>query len=153
MLQAGVPLVAAALGDGQAIALVADQLTVECPPARLTVLTDPEQQRMVASACQVLFGTRLRLVVRAKAGKDGGQPAVTDERQRRYQAAQEHPAVRELMQRFEADLVGRELIDLETWLGRLAAEREAPPRRRYSGDLQQSGLTDEAAAPRDSFDG
>lgn len=99
------------------------------------MLTDPAQQRLIASACLVLFGARLRLVVRAKAGKDGGQSAVTDERQRRYQAAQEHPAVRELMQRFEADLVGRELIDAQTWLARVAAEREATPRRRYAGDL------------------
>lgn len=134
-MQAGAPLVAASLGDGHATALVADLLTVECPPARLDVLTDPAQQRLIGNTCLAVFGTRLRLVVRAKADKDGGVLAVTDERQRRYQAAQEHPAVRELMQRFEAELVGRELIDVQTWLARVAAEREATPRRRYAGDL------------------
>lgn len=144
LLRAGAPLLAAALGEATPVAATSDQLTVEAPAARMTVLTDPEQQRVVGNACLALFGARLRLVVRPRAGKLGAQPAVTDERQRRYQAAQEHPVVRELMQRFEADLVGRELIDLQTWLGRLAAERDAGPRKRFQGDLPDLGSRDPA---------
>ena len=128
-----------ALGEATPVAATSEQLTVEAPAGRTAVLTDPEQQRVVGNACLALFGARLRLVVRPRAGKLGPQPAVTDERQRRYQAAQEHPVVRELMQRFEADLVGRELVDLQTWLGRLAAEREAGPRKRFQGDLPDVG--------------
>jgi hypothetical protein len=66
----------------------------------------------------------------------GDQPAITDERQRRYHAAQEHPLVKEIVQRFGADLVGRELVDVETWLARLATERDQVPRRRFQGDLR-----------------
>ena len=139
LLRAGAPLLAAALGEATPVAATSEQLTVEAPAGRMAVLTDPEQQRVVGNACLALFGARLRLVVRPRAGKLGAQPAVTDERQRRYQAAQEHPVVRELMQRFEADLVGRELVDLQTWLGRLAAEREAGPRKRFQGDLPDLG--------------
>ena len=153
LLHAGAPLVAAALGDGKATALVADVLTIECPAARLDILIDPAQQRLISSTCLALFGSRLRLVVRTRTGKDGMQPAVTDERQRRYQAAQEHPAVRELMQRFEADLVGRELIDVQTWLARIAAEREAAPRSRYRGDLTSPDEPFHGLTGGDSSDG
>ena len=136
LLQGGLPLVAAAIGDSTPVTLSTDSLTITAPPARLSVLTDPEQQRMVANACLAVFGRRLRLVVRAGGATVGGQPAVTDERQRRYQAAQEHPVVKEILQRFGADLIGRELVDVQTWLARLAAEREQTPRRRFQGDLQ-----------------
>ncbi len=142
MLQSGLPLVAAALSDSTPTALVADALTLLTPPGRVAVLTDPEQQRLIVSGCIAVFGQRLRLVIRAGASSAGnnGQPAVTDERQRRYQAAQEHPVVKELMQRFSAELVERELVDLETWLARVAAERDQAPRRRLQGDVRSGYL-------------
>ena len=144
LLQGGLPLVAAAIGDSTPVALSGDALTITSPAARLGILTEPEQQRMVANACLAVFGRRLRLVVRAggpASGKLAGQPAVTDERQRRYQAAQEHPVVKEILQRFGADLIGRELVDVQTWLARLAAEREQTPRRRFQGDLHHVDLS------------
>ena len=139
LLQGGLPLVSAALGDSTPVTLSADVLTITTPAARLAILSDPEQQRLVANACLAVFGRRLRLVVRAGGANVGGQPAVTDERQRRYQAAQEHPVVKEILQRFGADLVGRELVDVQTWLARLAAEREQVPRHRFAGDIRQGG--------------
>lgn len=148
LLQGGLPLVSAAIGDSTPVGLSADALTITAPAARQGVLTDPEQQRMVTNACSAVFGRRLRLVVRTSGatlgggagGGVGGQPAVTDERQRRYQAAQEHPVVKEILQRFGADLVGRELVDVETWLARLATERDQTPRRRFQGDLRHGEL-------------
>lgn len=141
LLQGGLPLVAAAIADSTPVTLIADALTITAPVTRQGVLTDPEQQRMVGNACLAVFGRRLRLVVRADAATVGGQPAVTDERQRRYQAAQEHPVVKEILQRFGADLVGRELVDVQTWLARLAAEREQAPRRRFQGDVRHGDLS------------
>ncbi len=136
LLQGGLPLVAAAIGDSTPVAVQAEALTISAPLTRHGVLTDPEQQRMVANACLAVFGRRLRLVVRAGGAMVGDQPAITDERQRRYHAAQEHPLVKEIVQRFGADLVGRELVDVETWLARLATERDQVPRRRFQGDLR-----------------
>ncbi len=150
LLRAGAPLLAAALSEGTAVALVGEALTVEVPPARIALLADPEQQRVLGSALLAVLGIRLRLVPRVRSVRGGGgggggggdsDEPVTDERQRRYKAAQEHPLVRDLMQRFEADLVGRELIDLETWLTRLAEERAKGSRRRYRGDLHLDGVS------------
>ena len=146
------PLAATAIGESTVAAVGGDTLTIDCPAARVLLLNDPEQQRLVASACQALFGVRLRLVVRTAAGSRGAQGAVTDERQRRYQAAEEHPVVRDLKKLFDAELVGRELVDLGTWLARLAAERDAPPRRRYSGDLAAGDLGGQGG-DRDAYDG
>ena len=145
LLQMGAPLLAAALSDSLPLAVGGDQLTIEAPAGRVPLLTDPEQQRVVGNACLAAFGSRYRLVVKTRLVKGGPQPAITDERQRRYLAAQEHPIVRELMRRFEADLVGRELVDLQTWLQRLASEREAAPRRRFHGDLGSLGDRGEEA--------
>lgn len=134
-MQGGLPLAAAALGESTPVAVGSDTLTISAPAARMTVLSDPEQQRLVANACLAVFGQRLRLVVRAGAAAPG-QPAVLDERQQRYLAAQAHPVVKELLQRFGADLVGRELVDVQTWLARLAAERDQTPRQRFQGDVR-----------------
>ncbi len=136
LLQGGLPLVSAAVGDSTPLSLSGDVVTISAPAARHAVLNDPEQQRMIANAGLAVFGRRLRLVVRAGDARVGDQPALTDERQRRYHAAQEHPLVKEIVQRFGADLVGRELVDVETWLARLAAERDQTPRRRFQGDLR-----------------
>lgn len=140
LLRAGAPLLAAAIAESTAAALAGDQLTIDTPPHRVAVLSDAEQVRVVGNGCLAVFGTRLRVVVRNRGGKGPDSTGVTDERQKRYLAAQQHPAVRELMQRFEADLVGRELVDLETWLARITAERESTPRRRFAGDIRTSGL-------------
>ena len=92
---------------------------------------------MIAAAGTAVFGVRFRLVVKLKAGAGGASDTgVTDARQRRYLAAQEHPVVKELMQRFEADLVGRELVDFATWIQRLAADQDGERKRRFAGDLR-----------------
>ncbi len=138
LLKAGAPLLAAAIGDATPTALSGDQLTLAAPPARIALLSDPEQQRVIAAAGTAVFGLRFRLVVKLKAGAGGSSDTgVTDARQRRYLAAQEHPVVKELMQRFEADLVGRELVDFATWIQRLTAEQEGGSKRRFIGDLRQ----------------
>jgi hypothetical protein len=140
LLRAGAPLLAAAAAESTATALTGDLLSLETPPGRVAVLTDPEQLRVVGNACLAVFGTRLKIAARSRGGKGPDSTGVVDERQKRYLAAQQHPAVRDLMQRFEADLVGRELVDLETWLARITAERESAPRRRFAGDIRTSGL-------------
>ena len=139
LLRLGAPLLAAAITEAKPVGVSGDQLTITAPANRVALLLDPEQGRVIAGACMALFSQRLRLVVTGTAQHANSlQTGVTDERSRRYQAAQEHPVVRDLMQRFEADLVGRELIDLKTWLARLAAEREQAPRRRFQGDLHEA---------------
>jgi hypothetical protein len=137
LLKAGAPLLAAAIGDATPTALSGDQLSLAVPPARIAVLSDPAQQRVVAAAGIAVFGVRFRLLVTLKAGAgEATTTGVTDARQRRYLAAQEHPVVKELMQRFEADLVGRELVDFATWLERLTADREGERKRRFAGELR-----------------
>ena len=139
LLRLGAPLLAVAIAEAKPVGLSGDQLIIAVPANRVPLLLDPEQTRVIAGACIALFSQRLRLVIRGTAEvSDPLRTVVTDERSRRYQAAQEHPVVRELIQRFEAELVGRELIDVKTWLARLAAEREQAPRRRVQGDLSDA---------------
>ena len=139
LLRLGAPLLAAAITEAKPVGISGDQLTITAPANRVPLLLDPEQARVIAGACMALFSQRLRLMVKGTAQSGNPlQTGVTDERSRRYQAAQEHPVVRDLMQRFEADLVGRELIVLETWLARLIAERDQAPRRRFQGDLNET---------------
>ena len=61
-----------------------------------------------------LFGRPLRARVTV------ARPALGDDRTSRYQAAQAHPLVKDLIRRFEADVVSREVIGRTEWLERFA---------------------------------
>nr|MBA2480571.1 hypothetical protein [Planctomycetota bacterium] len=50
-----------------------------------------------------------------------------DDRNSRYQAAQAHPLVKDLVRRFEADIVSREVVTREEWIKRFD-EPEVPRR-------------------------
>jgi hypothetical protein len=68
--------------------------------------------------------TRLRpylALLGARGVRVGAPPAASggDERARRWQAAQGHPLVKEMIRRFEGDVIGREVATREEWLSRL----------------------------------
>ena len=61
---------------------------------------------------QAVAGRRLRVCGRPRRAQ------AVDERSDRYRTAQDHPLVQQLLKRFEADIVAREIIDREDWLRR-----------------------------------
>ncbi len=100
-------------------------LTLAAAARRQSLLNDSEQQRVIRSAIQQETG----LTVRLRCITDGaaaGTDAPTDERSARYRAAQQHPLVVDLMKRFQAELIGQELVEVETWLQRLTAPPAGP---------------------------
>ena len=66
--------------------------------------------------------TRLRpylALVGATAVRVAAAPTTGDDRGKRWQTAQAHPLVRDLLKRFEGDVVSREVATRDEWLGRL----------------------------------
>ena len=122
LLTAGLPLAAAAFGDGRPTALDGDTLTVAVASRHAVALRDAEQLRLIAAVTGSALGRSITLRLSAIGG-DGEE--VLDERQRRYREAERHPLVQELLKRFEGDLTTREMVDFSTWLERLATERLA----------------------------
>lgn len=102
------------------MALHGDLLTIAAPARRQALLLDPEQQRLLAGAVAAVIGQRPKIVLRTAGGPAQADP-VADERKRRYTTAATHPLVQDIVKRFQAELVGQEIIDLETWLARLAS--------------------------------
>lgn len=125
LIAAGLPLAAAAFSAGRPTALVNGELTVTIPARQAAALRDADQMRLVAGVVSSVLGqtVTLRLVGEGASGDDA-----LDERQRRYRDAERHPLVQEILKRFEGDLTSRELVDLATWLDRVAAERESARR-------------------------
>ncbi len=119
LLTGGLPLLAAALAESSAVAWTGDLLTLAAPARRQALLLDPEQQRLLAGAVASVVGARPKIVLRTAGGVAQADP-VADERKRRYTTAASHPLVQDIVKRFQAELVGQEIIDLETWLARLA---------------------------------
>ncbi len=122
LLTAGLPLAAAAFGDGTPTALEGDTLTVAVQARHATALRDAEQLRLIAAVAGSALGRSLQIRLSAVGGSG---EEVLDERQRRYRDAERHPLVQELLKRFEGDLTTREMVDFTTWLERLANERSA----------------------------
>jgi hypothetical protein len=119
VLRDGQPALAAALGEAAPLAVDHAAVTASAPPARLPALEAPAAQRALMAAFQAVLGLPLQLVVRPGAPAEAG-----GERMKRWREASDHPLVKELMRRFEAEPVHRELLARDEWLARLAAERE-----------------------------
>jgi len=58
--------------------------------------------------------------VRERAARLGETPADAEDRARRYREAQDDPIVKDLLKRFEADIVAREPGDRQAWQDRLS---------------------------------
>jgi hypothetical protein len=121
LLGGGLPLLAATWGEARVLSVRDDLVSIQVPQRRLALLADEEQATLLGTAVGSVLGRRVR--IRATAGSETGTTG--DERTRRYQAAERHPLVQDLMKRFQAELVGRELVDFETWL----RQALSPPRR------------------------
>jgi hypothetical protein len=80
---------------------------------------DAEQQRLLTGAVAAISGLRPRIAIRTAGGAVMADP-IADERKRRYAVAAAHPLVQEIVKRFQAELVGQEIIELEAWLSRLS---------------------------------
>lgn len=126
--RAGMPLVAAALADARPMELTADGLLIEVAAEHVRRGTFAERGEFAAPLAKLVAafaGRPLRLVPRERAGgpataaRLGETPADAEERARRYRAAQEDPVVKELLRRFEADIVAREPGDRGVWEDRL----------------------------------
>ncbi len=102
-----------ALTDSRPVGLSGGTLTVEMPADFCTAHgDDPVVRSHLAGLVERIAGTRLELVLRPRT--TGG-----DVRGRRYQTAAEHPLVKELVTRFEADILAREVMNAEEWRARL----------------------------------
>jgi hypothetical protein len=121
LLAAGLPLAAAALGEGRLLALENGLLTVGIPARAAAALKDAEQVRLIGSLVSAAVGQAVQLRLHAL----GGTAEPLDERHLKYQAAERHPFIQDLLKRFEGDLTARELVDFGTWLERVAAEKSA----------------------------
>ena len=106
-----------ALTDSAPVALAESTLTIEMPGdfCRAHELDAALGEQLVALV-ERLGGVRLRILLRVRSSGAG------DDRTRRYQAAAEHPLVKELLRRFEADILAREMISPEEWQGRIAGK-------------------------------
>ena len=123
LLAGGLPLLMSAWNESQALSLIDGTLVLEVPQKRLAILQDEAQQSFLASAIASIIHQRPRLVLRTQGSTDD---APTDDRSRRYRTAEAHPLVQDLMKRFQAELTGRELVDLETWMNGLLANQGKP---------------------------
>jgi hypothetical protein len=111
VLVQGDPTLAAALTGTRVVAMEGDLITVEAPPrpnaAQTTALETALPPHLLTA-----FGTTMRVAcVAARPEADDGSADL-------YRAAQSHPLVKDLMRRFEADIVSREIMDREEWLRR-----------------------------------
>jgi hypothetical protein len=114
-LIAGRAVLAAALGDRR-VTVGPEELTVVLPlaPAELDRHRAWLEQRLRREC-----GDR-RPVIAAAAN-----PTATagDQRRTRYRQAEEHPRVEWLRQNLGAEIVGREIVDRDSWLAHLRKER------------------------------
>jgi len=128
-LRAGMPLVAAALTDSRPLELTANGLVVEVGIEHVRRGSLGERGEFAAPLAKLitaLAGRPLRLLVRERAGgatvaaRLGETPADAEDRARRYREAQDDPIVKDLLKRFEADIVAREPGDRQAWQDRLS---------------------------------
>ncbi len=129
LLTGGLPLLAAGWGECRALTLRDGVLTIEVPAKRLALFQDPDQQRLLASAIAGAGGVRVQLALR-QVGALTDEPS--DDRTRRYRAAETHPLIQDLMKRFQAELVGREVVEVEAWIARLEEQHR---KKTFAGDL------------------
>ncbi len=134
VLRDGHPALAAALGEAAAIAVDAATITATAPPARLPALEDARAQQALMAAFQAVLGLPLQLLPRP--GAAAAAPGA--ERMQRWREATDHPLVKDIMRRFEAEPVHRELIARGDWLARLAEERAGPNRRLGSAPAERT---------------
>ena len=127
-LRAGMPLVAAALADSRPLELTANGLVLDVAAEHVRRGTLGERGEFAAPLAKLiasLAGRPLRLLLRERAGgptvaaRLGETPADAEERALRYRAAQDDPVVKELLKRFDADIVAREPGDRQAWEDRL----------------------------------
>jgi hypothetical protein len=109
-LGGGKPALAAAVTGTRLVALEGDLLTIEEPVGRSPGLADMATD--LEHHLSALFGRPLRGRVTV------ARPALGDDRASRYQAAQAHPLVKDLVRRFEADVISREVVGRAEWLER-----------------------------------
>lgn len=123
----GLLLVAQAFAGAKPLELTAGALTIEAAAEHVRGnVFGGEFAEPVSRLLTEVAGRPLRLVVKERAGgpsvaaRAGETPADAEARARRYQEAQQHPLVKELLRRFEADIVAREPGDEKAWRERLA---------------------------------
>lgn len=112
-IRSGLVALAMALRSARPLSAVPGLIVLEAP--------DRDAPAIRAGAAQIselLARSKDRIEVRIGAGS-----GVEDDRSRRYRLAEHHPVVQDLLKRFDADITGRELIDVQEWLARFRSEQ------------------------------
>jgi hypothetical protein len=109
--QVQIPL-ATALTDSAPVGLTENVLTIELPADFQPVYAgDPAIQQCLATLIASIAGTPLTIITRTRASAAdlvGGDA-------RRYRMATDHPLVKDIIKRFEADILAREVINPQQW--------------------------------------
>lgn len=120
VLRDGHPALAAALGEARPVGIAGAVVDALAPPARLPAIEAAAAQHAIMAACLAVYGAPLQLAVRP-----GEVAASGDDRSRRWRGALDHPLVKDILRRFEAEPLSRELIGADDWRARWQAEQAA----------------------------
>lgn len=101
-----------ALTASSPVSVANGTLTIEMPQEFNALHgSDPIIIEQLHLLIERLIGTRLNIVIR----NDQHTSGESDDRARRYRTSTEHPLVKDLLKRFEADIMAREVMSAEEW--------------------------------------